>query len=144
MELQVFFRVIEFIILEKERGRHAAAAAITMGIMLSYTVGHFVDWRTPGAVCFLCSVVHVCAGHFSVKSPRWLILKNRNGHDSAGKAARTSRQELMFRTFHTFPYCEVPYIDRFLKSREDQIKAWATKKLTVLPVIPVNSDTNEQ
>ncbi|XP_077548388.1 trehalose transporter 1-like protein [Haemaphysalis longicornis] len=51
--------------------------AITIGIMLSYTVGRFVDWRTLGAVCFLCSVVQVGAGHFSVESPRWLVLRGR-------------------------------------------------------------------
>ncbi|XP_077548392.1 facilitated trehalose transporter Tret1-like [Haemaphysalis longicornis] len=51
--------------------------AITIGIMLSYTVGRFVGWKTLGAVCFLCAVVQVGAGHFSVESPRWLVLRGR-------------------------------------------------------------------
>ncbi|KAH9366658.1 hypothetical protein HPB48_019194 [Haemaphysalis longicornis] len=70
---------ISEIVVATQRGSLGAVfqLAVTLGILYSYVMSRFMQWKWLAAACFFCSVLLVITSHFAVESPRWLLLRGR-------------------------------------------------------------------
>ncbi|XP_037508753.1 facilitated trehalose transporter Tret1 [Rhipicephalus sanguineus] len=51
--------------------------SVTIGILYSYVLGRFLEWELLAMACFVGAILLFAASHFSIESPRWLLLGGR-------------------------------------------------------------------